>query len=92
MVSLNLGKWVYTINLGTWIYTRVGIKGSLADQDTLTECEQMSFIIQHSPSSGLLTSSISVAILGSYWSKKSSTVDMVSAHSHIQCIYSITHK
>ena len=41
------------------------LKNSLADQDTLIECDKMNYIFQHSPH----TSRIDVAVLGSHWSK-----------------------
>ena len=45
-----------------------------------TECHHMRFIFQHSPPYGSHTSSISVVVLGLYWSKKSSTADMATFH------------
>ena len=44
-------------------------KCSLADQDTLMECDQMKFIFQNHSPCGPHTSSTSVVVLGSHWSK-----------------------
>ena len=44
------------------------------------ECDQMSFIFQHSLPSSPHTSSITVTVLGFHWSKKWSTADMMSSN------------
>ena len=51
------------------------LKSSQAHQDILMECDQIRFIFQYSPPCSPLTSSISVVVLGSHWSKMSSTAD-----------------
>ena len=48
--------------------------------DTLMECDQMRFIFQHISSCCVHTSSIISAVLGSHWSKKSSTAYMTSLY------------
>ena len=48
------------------------LKSSLADQDTLMECDQMRFILQRSIPCGPHFSSIGVTMLGFHWSRKSS--------------------
>ena len=50
-----------------------------ADQDNFMECDQIRFIFQYSPPCGPHTSSTGVAVLGSYWQKKSSRADMMSS-------------
>ena len=60
-----------------YIYKRVGWK---VHKLTVMECIWMRFIFQHSPPWGLHTSFIGVAVLGSQWSKKSLTADMMSAY------------
>ena len=51
------------------------LKCSYVDKDILMECDQMRFILQISPPCRPCTFSISVALHGSHWFKKS-TVDM----------------
>ena len=56
------------------------LKSSLADQDTLIECDQIRFIFQHCSLCDSHISSIGVAVLGSHWSKKLSTADITSSN------------
>ena len=51
----------------------VRLKISRADNDTLIECNQIKFILQHRPSCGQHNSYIGVAVLGFHLSKKLST-------------------
>ena len=66
------------------------LKSSQADQDTFMECDQIKFIFQHSFSC-VYNFSISFAMLGSHWSKKSTTVDMTPSYKlFIQLIFQPT--
>ena len=49
---------------------KVQLKSSSADQDIVIEYNQMRFIFQHSLLCAVHTSTISVAVLVSHWSKK----------------------
>ena len=56
------------------------LKSPQANQDTLMECDKMRFILQHRPPCGCPHTSVGVVMLGSHWSKKSSTADMTSSY------------
>ena len=61
-----------------FFYIHMGwLESSLADQDTIMERNQMSFIFLYNPPSSTHTSSMSVAVLGFHWSKKSSIEDII---------------
>ena len=56
------------------------MESSLADQNTLMECDQMKFIFQYGSPFSPSTFAIDVAVHGLHWSKTSSTADMVSSY------------
>ena len=64
--------------VSTCMYMYKGrLKSSQVNQDTLREYDQIRLIFQHTSPGGPHTSSISVAVLGSHWSKKLSIADMI---------------
>ena len=75
-------------------------QSSQVDQYILIECNQMRSIFQHSLLCSSHTSSIGVAVLGSFWSTKSSAVDMMSSYEFFipplyivfLCIYTMNHQ